>query len=315
MQIPIISADQITSTIDYPLLVQALKKGLIEDITTPMRKHYNLNYKQDVLDPTLLLMPAWQVKKYIGIKLVTIFPENKIKPSIQGSYLLIDGQDGSNLCMLEAKKLTTRRTAAISALMSSYLSRKDAKTLLMIGTGNLAPELIQAHCAIRPINKIIIWGRNSEKSKTLASQMKSIFDVDLKISEDLNTSCQEADIISAATMSEQPLIYGQYVNPGTHVDLVGSYKPTMREGDDSLIRKSSVFVDTIEGATQESGDLVIPLANQALKLSDIKATMHDLCRGKHPGRKSPDEITWFKSVGHASEDLIAAYTIYERWKK
>ncbi len=311
MNIPIIAAEQISSSIDYPLLIEALRKGLRTAIVTPMRNHYNLGYMEGIQDPTLLVMPAWHTKKFIGVKLVTIFPENETKPSIQGTYMLMDGTDGSNLCMLEAKRLTTRRTAAVSALMSSYLSKKQASSLLMVGTGNLAPELIKAHCSIRPINQVMIWGRNKEKADNLARQMTSLVDTTIEVSQDLNASCLEADIISVATMSETPLIHGQYVNAGTHVDLVGSYKPSMREGDDTLLQKASVFVDTVEGATTESGDLAIPLANGLISIEAIKATMHDLCKGEHIGRQSNDEITWFKSVGHASEDLIAAYTIYE----
>ncbi len=312
MSIPFYSSKEVASGLHYHQLISALKKGLQSDLMVPQRMHYHLDYQLKELDPTLLIMPAWKSQEYIGIKIVTIFPSNKYLPTIQGIYLLMDGRSGQNLALMDAKLLTLKRTAATSAMMSTFLSRADAKVLLMIGTGNLALELIKAHCTERPIEQILVWGRNPAKAKKIVAELKSSFLFPIRVCENLQQGCASADIISTATMSSDPVVYGRWVKKGTHVDLVGSYKPNMREADDELLTKSSIFVDTIEGATKESGDLFIPLSDHVVQLSDLKGTMYDLCSGLHPGRKNPEEITLFKSVGHASEDLIAAYTLHEK---
>lgn len=306
-----ITEDQLEQQLTYQILIPSLENHLADDINVPQRAHLHLDYGMGEDDPSLLIMPAWKNKAYIGIKLVNIFPANKQLPSIQGIYILMGGTNGQNLCMIDAKKLTTKRTAATSALMSKFLSRRDSKTLLICGTGHLAPELARAHCSVRSIEHVLIWGRNTAKSVKLAAQLEKELEIIVDHCEDVEAGCAQADIISTATMSVDPIIYGQWVKPGTHVDLVGSYKPNMREGDNHLIQKATVFVDTIEGATTESGDLVIPLAENVINLEDIQSTLFDLCKGSHPGRQNEEEITWFKSVGHAAEDLIAAYTLFE----
>ena len=311
MKVPYYDSIQIDRLLRYDQLIDALNRGLQDDLLVPDRMHYHLDYQLDQSDPTLLVMPAWKNKAYIGIKIVTVFPQNVDIPTIQGMYVLMDGRDGRNLAFMDAKLLTLKRTAAISALMSRYLSRSESRRLLMVGTGNLAPELIRAHCQVRPIDVVQIWGRNADKAKHLLHSLDDLKDVRLEICEDLKGGCQWAHVISVATMAIKPIVYGQWINPGSHVDLVGSYKSNTREADNDLIRKASVFVDTISGASRESGDLAIPLKMKVIDRSHIRGTMFDLCKNQHPGRTSDREVTVFKSVGHASEDLIAAYTLYE----
>ena len=255
----VIESEQVEALLTYEILVPALDAQLRRDILVPQRAHHHLEYGQSFLDPTLLIMPSWKNRKYIGVKLVSIFPQNVHLPTIQGIYILMDGSTGENLAIIDAKKLTTRRTAATSAVVSKYLSRGDSRVLLIIGTGRLAPELVKAHCTVRPIDKVLIWGRNIEKATRLVEELRTCVDAEVGLCRDLSEGCAEADIISTATMSAIPVVYGQWVTPGTHIDLVGSYKPNMREGDDCLLQKANLFVDTIEGATTESGDLVIPL--------------------------------------------------------
>jgi len=180
----------------------------------------------------------------------------------------------------------------------------------MIGTGRLAPELIKAHCTIRPIEQVYIWGRNEAKAHSLAAALgQNTFAV--KAVSSIESIIQEADIISCATLSEDPLIFGHWLRPGQHVDLVGSYRPNMREADDEVIRRSSVFVDTYAGACKECGDIAIPLQTGILKKEDLKADLFDLARSSKTGRQEAEEITCFKSVGHALEDLAAAKLAFE----
>ncbi|MCB0602236.1 MAG: ornithine cyclodeaminase family protein [Saprospiraceae bacterium] len=301
-----INDQQLESALSYSFLIKTLKEQLPSpEMHIPPRQHLDIGAN------TLLLMPAWN-EKYIGVKMVTIFPENKtlMLPSIQGTYTLMDRRNGSMLATMDAKLLTNLRTAATSALMAGMLARKDSRNLAMMGTGSLAPQLIRAHCSQFPIEKVSIWGRNPDHAKQLAERLPDL-SVDIVWTTDLERAIREADIISTATMSGSPLVSGTWVQPGTHIDAVGSYKPNLRELDDALIRKSAIYVDTIEGATKESGDLAIPLRHGVIRTRQIRGTLFDLCRGTVDGRVHDKEITLFKSVGHASEDLIAAGLAYE----
>jgi len=305
-QILPISDQQLESALSYPRLVETLKRELpAPELQIPTRQHLDVGIN------TLLLMPAWN-DKYIGVKMVTIFPENKslMLPSIQGTYTLMDRRNGSILATMDAKLLTNLRTAATSALMAGYLARKESRILTMIGTGSLASQLIRSHCSQFPIEKIFIWGRNQDHAKRLVDGLNDLA-LEITWTTDLEQAIREADIISTATMSANPLVSGACVQPGTHIDAVGSYKPNLRELDDVLIRKCAIYVDTIEGATKESGDLAIPLRHGVIRTRQIRGTLFDLCRGTVDGRVNDEEITLFKSVGHASEDLIAAGLAYE----
>lgn len=302
---------------DFTELVAALREAFSsKDLLAPMRHHHDFPNPEIGPESTLLLMPAWNPDKYAGVKVVTVSPENSKLglPSIQGVYLYLDAKTGSLKAILDAKALTVKRTAAASALASSYLSRKDSSSLLMIGTGALAPNLIKAHAAVRPIKQVFVWGRNQEKAKNICRELEEE-DFSITPIRKIEDKISEVDIISAATMSPTPLVLGTYLRPGQHVDLVGAYKRDMREADDEALRKASVFVDTYEGGLKESGDIVIPLNTGVLEKSDIRADFFDLGAQKHPGRTDPQEITLFKSVGHALEDLAGSNYIYNKFSR
>lgn len=311
-----LSNDQLLELLDYPSLIKALEQAFQAEITVPMRHHHDYPNPSAGPDSTLLLMPAWDDGQFVGLKIVTISPNNSAYqlPSIQGSYTLFDLPTGRSILEMDAKVLTNLRTAATSALASQYLSRPDCSNLLVIGTGSLAPYLIAAHASNRPIKKVSVWGRNEQKAQQIIDAINGN-SYELQVVRNLEEAIKEADIISAATMSVQPLIHGHLLQAGQHLDLVGSYKSDMREADDEVIRRSTLFVDTLQGAPKESGDLAIPIATGVCQLEDIQADLFGLCRGDHPGRRSVDEITFFKSVGHALEDLAAAKLAYERREK
>ena len=307
-----LSNEDLISSLGFPSLIETLREAFQGDYTVPLRHHHDFKNPKEDKDSTLLLMPAWEAGYYLGVKVVTVAPNNAKYnlPSIHGMYILMDAHKGVPLAIMDAKTLTTRRTAAASALASSYLSRPDSSTLLMIGTGALAPNLITAHASVRPIGEVFIWGRNMEKAQAVA---KYFDDAHFRVNV-VSTIAQglaKADIISCATLSETPLILGQYLKSGQHLDMVGAYKPDMREADDEAIRRSSIFVDNYTGATKETGDIAIPLQTGVLKRESIKADLFELCRSEKLGRRSENEITFFKSVGHALEDLAAAKMAYE----
>ena len=280
----------------------------------PSRLHYDYKGENAPMDSTLLLMPAWKKEHFVGLKVLTISPYNseKSKPTIQGIYLLMDAKDGGILAQFDAKSLTNLRTAASSALASKFLSKKGSKSLLMIGTGALAPELIKAHCAVRPIEKVWLWGRNNEKAKTIAKDL-DLAGVAVEVCDKISERISEVDIVSTATSSPDPLVFGDEMLAGQHLDLVGAFKPTWREADDSAIVNSSVFVDTREGTLKESGELLIPIEKGIFTVEKIKADMFDLCQGKHKGRSDEHERTVFISVGYALEDLAAAELVWAKY--
>ena len=216
------------------------------------------------------------------------------------------------LAQIDGGELTSRRTAGASALAASYLARQDVKRMVMVGAGRVAENLIPAHSSVRPIEQVVIWNRTHGNALKLAEKL-SAAGLDVEASEDLEAAVREADLVSAATLAVDPLIRGEWLKPGTHVDLVGSFSTDVRESDDEVIRRATVFCDTREGAPVSSGDLAGPIAAGMLTADDIP-DLSDLARGVHPGRTSDDEITVFKSVGASLEDFAAAVLVYEQVK-
>jgi len=310
----IIPAADVEAALDYESLIERLRRAFRRNIQVPTRHHHSLSLgaETDPADGTLLLMPAWS-GRHVGVKIVTVFPDNATRnlPAVIGSYLLLDGRSGSPLALIDGSALTAKRTAAASALASGYLSRPDCERLLMVGTGTLASELIAAHASARPICNVLIWGRNPDKAERLAKRLdRKNFRV--APTTDLEVAVRGADIVSCATLATEPLIHGAWLQPGQHLDLVGGFRPDMREADDDCIRRARVFVDTRAGACQEAGDIVQPLQSRLLQAEDIAADLFDLTRGGRAGRRFYDQITLFKSVGTAIEDLAAAELTLER---
>ncbi len=314
-----VSAQQIAENIDFHDLIEALRKGFREKFVTPIRHHHSIE-RADRPNSTLLLMPAWtdfskpvqSEGGYSGVKIANVLPDNARfqQPSVQAVYLLFEGKTGAPIAIIDGQALTFWRTSCASALASSYLSNSHASKLLMIGAGALAPWLIKAHCAIRPIDEILVWNRNYRGAQILAEKLSQ---EGLKISatKNLKEAVHQSHIISSATLSNEPLVKGHWLNPGTHVDLVGGFTPSMREADDQAIRRSDLFVDTMEGGLNEPGDIVQPLKQGIISADDIQADLFDLARNKHTGRTSSDQITLFKSTGTSLEDLIGAILIYQ----
>ena len=312
-----ITKDYIESNTDFNTLIEELKNRFRSDsILVPMRHHHDFPNPVVQEDSTLLLMPAWNPGREAGVKIVTVSPENGQfdLPSIQGTYLYMDPVKGSIKAIMEAKSLTAKRTASASALASSYLSREDSSSLLMIGTGALSVNLIKAHASVRPIKEVYIWGRNYEKAAKIAEDLRDET-FRIKAIRTIEEKITDVDIISSATLSKTPLIFGKHLRNGQHIDLVGAYKKDTREADDETVQKGSVYVDTYQGGLKESGDIVIPLKEGILKQEDIKADLFELCSGSKTGRANTEEITVFKSVGHALEDLAAATYYYNKYIK
>ncbi len=304
-------ASAVEAALETLPLVEALREAFRGTVTTPTRHHHTIKVPGDA-DATLLLMPAWREGRYAGVKIVTVFPGNGARgePSVMGTYLLLSGRSGAPLASIDGRMLTLRRTACASALAARYLARPDAQRLLMVGTGALAPQLILAHAAVRPIREVLIWGRAPEKAERLARVLDGRR-LTVRATADLEGAVGGADVISCATMSREPLVRGAWLKPGQHLDLVGGYTPEMRETDDEAIARARVYVDT-EAATHEGGDIAQPLASGALQPTQIAGDLAELAQGRVAGRSFHNQITLFKSTGTALEDLAAAVYLFEQ---
>ncbi len=302
----ILSASDVAAALPYPALINALRRAFASDIVSPQRTHHEIPVPEGNA-ATLLLMPAWRSGQALGVKIATVFPDNAKHrcPAVFASYFLSDGQTGKPLAVLDGTELTLRRTAAASALASSYLSRQDANSLLMIGTGNLAPHLIAAHSSVRQFREVRIWGRCMEKAEQLAARLAGN-EVDVSAENDLENAVRRADVISCATLATQPLVRGAWLSPGQHLDLVGAFTPLMREADVEAISRADLYVDTRSGTLAEAGEIIQAVEAGAISASHIQAELSELARGRVAGRRNDAAITVFKSVGTALEDLAAA---------
>lgn len=309
----VVGPEEVHRSLDDPSLIDALAAMFRDGCETPVRHHHRIAVPGGA-DGTLLLMPAWQTGGPVGVKLVTVFPDNGRRglPAVMGAYLLLDGATGAPRALIDGPALTVRRTAAASALAARFLARADARRLLMAGTGALAPHLVRAHAAVRPIREVAIWGRSPDKAERLAAALAGdLPGVAVRTAPDLADAVRAADVVSCATLATEPLIRGAWLGPGQHLDLVGAYSPAMREADDEAVRRARLFVDTRAGALKEAGDLVQPLESGVIAEDDIAGDLFELTRGA-PGRRDDREITLFKSVGTALEDLAAARLVAQR---
>jgi ornithine cyclodeaminase len=305
----VVGEAELAAVLDDRSLLECLRDAFREGGEAPLRHHHAVPAPGGA--GTLLLMPAWQPGRALGVKVATVFPGNASRglSAVQASYLLLDPETGRPCALMDGAVLTRRRTAAASALAATYLARPDSVSLLMVGTGSLAPHLVAAHAAARPIREVRVWGRSPDKAAALAARLDRA-GLGVAVVEDLESGVRSADIVSCATLSAEPLVRGAWLRPGTHLDLVGGFTPAMREADDEAVRRSRVFVDT-PAALQEAGDIVQPMQSGVLRAEDV-ADLFDLVRGRRPGRQGDGEITLFKSVGAALEDLAAARMALER---
>lgn len=305
--LPFLDAAAVRDATPWPALVGALREAFREGCVLPPRHHHTLKVPGGP-DATLLLMPAWRPGAALGVKVVNVFPGNGERglPAVSGVYLLFSAATGEPVALLDGAELTARRTAAASALAATFLARPDARRMVVVGTGRLAPELVAAHASVRPVREVLVWGRDRSKATALAARLGERTGLAAEAAADLEAAVRGADIVSCATTSASPLVRGAWLAAGAHLDLVGGFTPAMREADDEAVRRARVWVDTLDGATREAGDIVQPLRNGALAADAIAGDLFGLCRGSAGGRADPKEITLFKSVGTALEDLAAA---------
>lgn len=294
-----------------PALVQALRQRFIQGCEVPPRHVHRLPAADAGPGGTVLLMPAWTVGGRLGIKTVNVFPANAARglPALHATYALFDATTGVPLAQMDGAELTTRRTVAASALAASCLARADAQRLLVVGSGRLAQVVPEAMASVRPITQVQVWNHRSAGAQALAADLRAA-GWNAHAVDDLATAVARADIVSCVTLSQQALVRGAWLQPGTHLDLVGGFTPQMREADGDCLRRADVWVDTAE-ALAKAGDLLQAVAEGAFQPEALRGTLADLCRGQVAGRSNAAQITLFKSVGTALEDLAAAELVLD----
>lgn len=294
----------------FERLVPALRAAFAAEAQVPPRHVHSIE-TAGADKGTVLIMPAWSDAGFLGIKTINIFPGNSARglPGLHATYVLYDARTGVPLAMMDGNEITARRTAAASALGASFLARGDARRLLVVGTGRIARMLPAAHASVRPIDEVCVWNHRPEGAEALAAQWRAE-GWNAQAATDLETAVRQADIVSCATLATAPLVRGEWLAPGSHLDLIGSFTPAMREADARCFEGARTFIDTGE-ALQKSGDLLDAMAAGMLRADAVQGTLAELCRGERPGRADSEERTVFKAVGSALEDLAAATLVWQ----
>lgn len=305
--------DQVATRTALPFdrLLEALHEMFTSHCIVPERHSHEISARGSGGVVTSLIMPAWMPGKYYGVKTTNIAAGNASLglPGLHATYLLYDANTGVPLALIDGDELTSRRTAAASALAASRLARADARHLLVVGAGRIARLLPEAYRSVLPVEKVTVWARVPQRAEAMATTLKNA-GFDATATSDLAAAAGEADIVSCATPATEPLIRGEWLRPGTHLDLIGSFAPHMREADDACFADASLWVDTFD-AILNSGELRSPMSRSVFAPEDVCGTLVELSRADAPVRTSPAERTVFKAVGDALEDLAAAILVYE----
>lgn len=300
-------AAQTAVRLGYDVLIPALRSGLIRPASVPPRQHYAVGTEQEA---TLLVMPAWD-REFLGVKLVDVFPRNTEQglPALSSAYVLADGATGRHVALIDGGELTRRRTVSTAALGASLLSRPDSRTHLIVGTGHIGSAVHDAYAAVREIETTLIADPHDHAGAVRLAAALAGQGVNAVAVEDVRSAAGRADIITTATLAREPVIHDAWIAPGTHLDMIGSFRPDMHEVEASLLGRSTVFIDD-DVARTESGEVADALAAGVLKGGDIAATLPELCAQERARNRADDEITVFKTVGTGLADLVAAVTVY-----
>lgn len=304
----ILDATATRAALPFDRLIPALRALFATGCSVPQR-HVHQVPGGDGGGFTSLIMPAWVDGLCYGVKTVNVAPGNAARglPGLHATYLLYDAATGAPLAMLDGDQITARRTAAASALAAGWLARQDASHLLLVGAGQVARLLPAAYRVVRPIIQVTVWARQPSAAATLAAELRDQ-GFDAVASTDLPGAVAAANVVSCATLATTPLVQGAWLQPGSHLDLIGSFTPAMREADDACFAGAALYTDTDE-ALAKSGDLLGPMARGVFSAADVRGTLATLARGTAAGRQTATERTVFKSVGTALEDLAAAMLV------
>ncbi|MEM7233538.1 MAG: ornithine cyclodeaminase family protein [Planctomycetota bacterium] len=307
----IISAEQVHEALSYPTLIDDLQAAFAGKFTMPPRKVFLLDEDDDSKHDAFALLPSWN-DSLIGVKAFTYFPgASEPYKSLYSKIMLFDREHGEPLALVDGTTVTFWRTAGISGLATRLLSREDSKTMLLLGTGNLSTYIIRANASVRPLSKVLVWGRTPANAQKVVEQMSSeLPNIEFSVASDVQSACGEADIVVSATGSHEPLVKGEWIREGTHTDFIGNHHATKRECDTDLVVKSKVFADSRDNCFREAGEVLVPISEGVFSKEGVKGELTEMCAGTVPLRESDSEITLFKSIGMALSDLVGAGSAY-----
>lgn len=310
----IIDAQATRDALAFGPLLDALRTMFIEGCEVPLRHTHVIPEPGMQAGMTVLIMPAWQPGGLMGIKTVNIAPANAQRgvPGLHSTYLLYDASTGVPLAQMDGNEITSRRTAAASALAASYLAREDASHLALLGAGRVGSLVPLAYRAVRSITRVSVWDRDAQAAGRLVERLQEQ-GLDAVVCKSAEAAVDGADIVTCATLATEPVVQGAWLAPGVHLDLIGSFTPQMREASDTCFAGASLFVDT-EEALAKSGELLGPMSRGVFSAQDVRGTLADLCRAGRLRREAAGErtvCTVFKAVGTALEDLAAAKLVWQ----
>jgi len=307
----IIDAAATRDALAFRPLLDALRTLFVEGCEVPLRHTHVIPEPETDAAMTVLIMPAWQPGGYLGIKTVNIAPANGQRgvPGLHSTYLLYDAKTGVPLAQMDGNEITSRRTAAASALAASYLAREEASNLALLGAGRVGSLVPLAYRAVRPITRVSVWDRDAQAAGRLVDSLRAQ-DLEAVVCDTAQAAVDGADIVTCATLATEPVVHGEWLAPGVHLDLIGSFTPQMREASDTCFSGASLFVDT-EEALAKSGELLGPMSRGVFSAQDVRGTLADLCRTGSLRRENATERTVFKAVGTALEDLAAATLVWQ----
>jgi len=298
----VLAGDMVAELLPMPEAIKALARGFVQPLPrAPQRLLCTVGNGQ------LIVMPVTGATA-AGAKLLTVSPDNpgRGSPLIQGVFVLFAGESLEPRLVIDGAALTTLRTSAVSGLATKLLARKDANRLVIFGVGVQARAHLEAMRAVRPISRIAIVHPDVERARTFAE------DAGIEATATGPEAIADADIVCTCTTSREPVFDGSLLPSGAHVNAIGSYRPDTREIDDNVLRRGTVFVEDRDAVLAEAGDIIIPIASGAIRADDVRGDLQDVVAGRI-GRSDQAEITVFKSVGVAFEDLLIAQAIAERW--
>ena len=311
----ILTAEDVHAALSYPAMIDALQEAYSGSFNMPPRQVFLLDDQPENHD-AFAVLPSWN-DELVAVKSFTYFPDNP-KPkyaSLYSKIMLFDRKHGEPLALVDGTSVTFWRTAGISGLASRLLSRENSKTLLLLGTGNLAPYIIRAQLSVRPIDRVMVWGRTLGNAQGVVEQLAKENDaLRFEVADDLQAACGEADIIVSATGSHEPLVFGDWVRPGTHTNFIGNHHAKKRECDTALVAKSKVYADSYVNCFKEAGEVLVPINEGAISKDHVVGELTQMCSGAVSLRESGDEITLFKSIGMALSDLVGAGCAYHAAK-
>jgi alanine dehydrogenase len=314
-QLRILSGKQIRQAIEMKDIIKAMELAFVELSTgnpeMPIRAHISI----DQPEATALFMPSYmKCSEMIGIKTVTLFEDNKKNnmPYIQGMVNLFDGNNGAPRAVLDGMTITSLRTGAASGLATSLLSRKDSTNCTIFGAGVQGRTQLEAVCAVRDIKKAVVFDALPVAAEKFAKEMAEQLGIEIAVAKTSKDAVADADIICCASISEIPVFEDCDLPDGVHINAVGSYKPHVQEVPEEMVLRSRLFVDHVESVLEETGDLIIPINKGILTEKHIVAEIGEVAAGNVVGRTSDLQITFFKTVGVAVQDLAAATTILQK---